>query len=449
VLTATGVAAQSPGASPGESPAASASPGGGGIPASGNLQVFGFGGETGDEIATVRTQRFRELHPEVTVSFNTEGWDEPTFLTALSSGDPPDVVNIPRNVAGTYIHNGVLMPLDDCISRAGVDTSVYQPAALAQLTVNGQIYGFPQFFNSRVWLIDNTVFGEASLDPATFNFADWEAIAAANDATTLVENGQVTRIGIDPKLPEFLPLWARANGVNLLSDDGLTSQLDDPKVAEALEFAARLHDAAGGRAPFLDFRDTWDFFGAGNQFAQHQVGAFPMEQWYLNVLAEASPEVAITARPFQTREGEPITFADGDAFAIVSSTDNPDAACEWGRIMTAADTWLAAAQARADARAAENLPFTGVYTANVAADEQIFSQVVDLSAFPTFDAGVQTVLDTQQYAFAMPASPAGAEFEAEWRSAVDQVLTGGVAAAEALATADQNAQAAIDAAQQR
>jgi multiple sugar transport system substrate-binding protein len=416
---------------------------------SGDLQVFGFGGETGDEIATVRTQFFRELYPNVNVTFNSDGWDEATFLTALQSGDPPDVVNIPRNIAGTYITNGVLMPLSDCISTTGVDTSVYQEAALNQLTVDGTIYGFPQFYNTRVWILDNTVFAEAGLDAATIDLADWDAIADANNQLTVVNNGQVERIGLDPKLPEFLPLWSQANGIGLLSDDGRTSQLDDPGVAEALDATARMHDAAGGRAPFLDFRDTWDFFGAGNEFAQHQVGGFPMEQWYLNVLAENSPDVDITVRPFLTRDGQPITWADGDAFAVVSDTQNPEAACEWGHVMTAAETWVRAAQARAEARAAENLPFTGVYTANKDADEQIFAEVVDLSATPTFDAAVNTVLETQAAAFGLPPSPAGAEFEQAWRAAVDQVLTGGVAAADALAQADQEAQSAIDSALQR
>jgi multiple sugar transport system substrate-binding protein len=416
---------------------------------SGDLQVFGFGGETGDEIATVRTQHFRDLYPSVSVTFNTEGWDEATFLTALQSSSPPDVVNIPRNVAGTYIYNGVLMPLDDCITKTGVDTSVYQQSALDQLTVDGKLYGFPQFLNTRVWLLDNTVFQEASLDPATFDFSNWDQIASANQGTTKVENGQVTRLGLDPKLPEFLPLWSKANGVGMLTDDGLTSNLDDPKVAEALDFAAHLHDTAGGRAPFLDFRDTWDFFGAGNEFAMHQVAGFPMEQWYLNVLAENSPDVQITARPFLTRDGKPITFADGDSFAIVASTKNPDAACEWGHVMTAAQTWVLAAEARADARAKDNKPFTGVYTANNDADAQIFGGIVDLSAYPIFEAAVKVVLDTQQNAFAMPPAPAAAQFDTEWRSAVDQVLTGGATAADALATADQNAQAAIDAARNR
>src|SRR5690606_13076693 len=112
-----------------------------------------------------------------------------------------------------------------------------------------------------------------------------------------------------------------------------------------------------------------------------------------------------------------------------------------------AETWVKAAQVRADSRAAENKPNTGVYTANKDADAVIFSEIVDLSDMPAFEAAVQTVLDTQQHAFSLPASPAGAEFEQAWRAAVDNVVSGGADPAQALADADAEAQSALDSAQ--
>jgi multiple sugar transport system substrate-binding protein len=114
--------------------------------------------------------------------------------------------------------------------------------------------------------------------------------------------------------------------------------------------------------------------------------------------------------------------------------------------MTAADTWIAAAEARAETRAAEGKPFTGTYTANTAADDEIFGRIYDGSASPEFDAGVQVTLDGQEAAFSLPASPAAAEFDKAWRDAVDRVLTDGQDPATALAEADEEAQAALDSA---
>ena len=61
--------------------------------------------------------------------------------------------------------------------------------------------------------------------------------------------------------------------------------------------------ADGGWNKLKSLRDSFDFFGAKNQFAKDQLGAFPMEDWYLNVLAENSPDVDISVTPFKDRQG--------------------------------------------------------------------------------------------------------------------------------------------------
>ena len=415
----------------------------GGADVSGSLFAFGFGYETGDQIAQVRVDRFRELYPDVDVEFSESGFDAQAFLSALASGDSPDLVNVPRNELGTYVARGVLEPLDECIEQEGVDMSVFYEGALSQVTVDDSTYAFPEFFNTRVWILNNAAFEEAGLDPATVDLSDWDALAEANEALTRVDGGELSRIGIDVKLPEFLPLWAWANGAPMISEDGRTAQLDSPGVVEALEVTAAFHEPAGGRAAFLDFRDTWDFFGAENQYANDQLGAMPMEQWYLNVLAESSPDVEITVRPFETRDGEPITWADGNSWAITADSDNKEAACAFAATMTNADTWIAAAEARAETRAEEGLPNAGVYTGNSAADEVIFSEIVDLSDMPTFEEAVQVVVENQANAFGLPPSPAAAEFKTAYEEAATAVLEG-ADPGDALASAQEEAQSAID-----
>jgi multiple sugar transport system substrate-binding protein len=81
------------------------------------------------------------------------------------------------------------------------------------------------------------------------------------DQLTKVDNGTLNRIGFDPKIPEFFPLWVKANGSQILSDDGKTAMLDTPEALDALEYVVKLHEVAGGRQNFVAFRDTWDFFG--------------------------------------------------------------------------------------------------------------------------------------------------------------------------------------------
>ena len=413
---------------------------------SGDIFAFGFGYETGDEIATSRVDHFRELYPDINVSFSESGFEEQAFLTSLAGDNPPDVVNVPRNQIGTYIQRGVLRPLDECIAQEGVDMEAFYDGALEQVTLDGTHYAFPEFFNSRVWIINNRAFEEAGIDPDEVDLSDWDAIAEINEELTVVEDGTLTRIGIDPKLPEFLPLWAWANGSPLLNEDGTQASLDAPGVIEALEATVPMHEPAGGRTTFLDFRDTWDFFGADNQYAVDQLAAMPMEQWYLNVLAGSSPDaVDITVRPFLTPDGQPITWADGNSWAIPLHSPNPEAGCAFAATMTHADTWIHAAEVRAESRAEEGAANTGVYTANEAADDVIFSELVDLSEWPQFEEAVQVVVENHQNAFGLPPSPTAAAVQTAWEEAVNEIMQG-ADPAEAMANAQENAQSQIDAA---
>ena len=431
---------------PTDAPSGSPGTGGEGLEASGDIFAFGVSYETSDEIAQGRVDLFREQYPDVNIEFSESGFDSQGFLTALQSDDPPDVVRIPRTRLGTYVARGVIEPLDDCIGRAGVDMSIYRDAAVQQVTIDGSVYAMPEFFWPTNWLIDNELFEQADIDPASWDVSNWDEIAAANDA--LLEQTE-TLVGVDPKVSDGdrFPLWVWAAGGAMLSEDGRESLLDTPEVAEALEFTKSLIDAHGGHVEFLDARGEAgaDFFGAENQFVTDTEGAFPMQQWYLNVLAGDGEQPEITALPFMTTDGEPITYAEGDALAVTAESDNKDAACAFVTTMVSTDAWLAAQQLRVDQ--SEGIQ-TGTSTGNTEADEQIFGEMVDLSDSPTYEAAVNAFVDTLDSAFAMPPSPAGEEFEQAWQSAVTSVLNGEAEAAEALAAADEEAQAAIDAAGQ-
>jgi multiple sugar transport system substrate-binding protein len=410
---------------------------------SGTLTNMGFG--LGDEIATARVEYFQEQYPDVELNFTEGALDPQQFLTAVASGNPPDLVYMGRADLSTYAARGALMPLTDCIANHEIDMSQYREAAVNEVTVNGEVYGIPEFFNSIMLFVNTQALEDAGLTLEDINVSDWDSISELNDALTRFDGDDLTRIGFDPKLPEFLPLWAMANGASLISEDGRTAQLNDPAVIEALEFAAGLHDVAGGRADFMAFRDTWDFFGSGNQMSTDQLGVFPMEQWYMNVLADVSPDAPLAFLPFTDREGNPINFATGSAWAIPSGAANPEAACVFMKTVTSPEAWIAAAEQRAALREESGAINTGVYTGNRVADETIFGEIVQPSGNETFDNGVQVILSLQDAGFTVPPNPAGAEFRQAWVDAVNRVLNGEQTAEEALNQAQEEAQTALDA----
>ncbi|MEV4642355.1 extracellular solute-binding protein [Actinoplanes sp. NPDC049548] len=406
------------------------------------LTMMGFG--TGDEIARTRFDAANAAIAPAAAKASEGSFNAQQFLSAVASGTPPDLVYMERRLLGTYAAKKALMPLGDCVTRENVDMSQFREAAVTEATLGGTLYGLPDFSNNRVLMINDSVLSAAGLDPARFTTSDWPALSAATARLTSISGGRLRRIGFDPKIPEFLPLWARANGADMVSSDGRTARLDDPKVIEALTYTVGLVNAQGGWARFKSFRDSFDFFGAKNQFATGQLGAFPMEDFYLNVLAENSPKVKLTVAPFLGVDGKPVDWITGNAWAIPAKTRHADLACKWIKTMTDSTTWIAAAKARASARLAAGKPFTGVYTGNKKADEVIFRDVVRPGGNPAFDTAVQTVLRTQEAGFATPALAAGEEFKAAWQDAVNRVLDGKQQPAEALAQAQRQAQAALD-----
>ncbi|MEV4816642.1 extracellular solute-binding protein [Micromonospora tulbaghiae] len=416
--------------------------GGGGAKGSGALSTMGL--SLSDEIATTRVDAFKRDHGDVRLTITEGAFDEQQFLSAVASGNPPDLVYMDRKLIGTYAERGSIQPLTDCVEKQRIDMAEYRQSAREQVTLDGTVYGIPEFSQVRVLYLNEALLKRAGLGADDVNLADWAGLPALNARLAAVSGGRLSRIGIDPKIPEFLPMWAKANGADMISADGTRANLTDPKVVEALTTGVGLIQAQGGWGKFKSFRDTFDFFGAQNPLAKNQIAAWPMEEWFLNQAAKNSPDAELVVKPFVDRQGKPLSLSSGQAWVITKGAKNPEAACAFVKQMTATDTWLAAARARAEARKAANLPFTGLWTGNTTADKKIFDEVYKPTGNKRFDDAVQTIRQAQDAAFAMPASPAGAEFDKAWTDAVNRVLSGQEQPAQALDRAQREATAALD-----
>jgi multiple sugar transport system substrate-binding protein len=409
----------------------------------GTLNIMGFG--KGDDVAESRAA-IASAAVGGTVNRPSGSFNDQQFLAAVASGNVPDLVYLDRQKVGTYAAKGAFLPLSACIKSQKINMKQYRQAAVNEVTYKNKVYGIPEFYDVRTILIDNSVLDKTKTPIGWLNPAKpGKLLAAAKRMVRFDGNGNVTRIGFDPKMPEFFPLWAKAYGVDILSKDGLHPHLNDPRAVKALTYAMSLIKAQGGWNKFKSFRDTWDFFGSDNQVAKDQVGAWPMEQWYYNVLAGSSPKVQITALQFRNLKGQPINYETGSAWAIPKGAHNTNAACTWMKAMTSTSTWLAAAKNRASIRKAKNQPYTGISTGNSVADQAIYKQTYS-SINPYFDESVKKVLDVQRFSFGIPASPASAEFKAAWSNAVQRVLDGQQSPKAALNQAQKESVAAIKAA---
>lgn len=411
---------------------------------SGALEVMGFGAT--DEIGETRLAEAEAALGSVEVSLVEGDLDIQQFLSAVATGEPPEIVNVNRDQIGTFASRGAIMPLDECIEGEDIDTSVFREPALDQVTFDDSVYGIPEFNTVQITQANSELMDAAGVTLDDVNGSDWEAISAANSAMHQGDGGELSVIGFDSKLPEFFPLWAKANGADLLSEDGRTAQLDDPKALEALEWAVSIYDTQGGFGAVKAYRDSADFFGEGNQFATNVLGAMPMEQWYVNVLNDVSPDAPLTFDTLRNTDGEPISFASGSAWAIPADSENPEAACRFAKTMTATESWVKAAEARVQARSNEGKMFTGLLTGNEEADDQIYEQFVTSGSNPKWDEAVEATYEANEHTFSLPANPADSEFKTAWQDAVNRVLNGQQEPKAALEQAQNEAQEALDSA---
>lgn len=407
--------------------------------ASGTLRTMGF--NPGDEVATSRVQVFKHRYPKTKLKMSKGAFEPQQFLSAVSSGNAPDVVYMDRKDIGTYAAKGALQPLDSCISTQHIDTGNFRTPAMQEVTLSGHVYGIPEFYLTRIVLLSEPVLNKAGMTADDVDTSDWDALSATAKKLSQVSGGKVHRIGFDPKLPEFLPLWAAANGTNLVEPNGKPN-LDDPKVVAALSYANSLITEQGGWSAFKSFRDTWDIFGKENQIAKRQVGAFPWESWYLNVLAEAGSAGEVSGEPFRDRQGNPVSFESGSAWAIPKGAKNAKAACTWAKTMTATSTWMAAGAARQKTVAKSGQPYTGLFTANKEADAKIRAKYVEPTGKPGLDSAIKAYYTAQKYAVPVPASRAGSEIYDAWMAAVNRVLNGQQSPAAAMKKAQQDAMTA-------
>jgi multiple sugar transport system substrate-binding protein len=412
----------------------------------GTLDIYGYG--PGDDVQENRATYAAQQLNGVTIKREAPGFDDQAFLTRLASGDVPDLVRMGRPSLALYAAKGVLQPVDQCV--AGVK-SQYRKGAMRAMTYHGHIYGLPEFTNQVTMVVNTQAFKEAGVplkDAQTKNLG--LLLRTAKKLTKFDSSGNLTRIGFDPKIDSGFgfPLWVKYFGGNVISNDGLHAQINTHAAVRALNFTTAVINAEGGWNKFVAYRNTFDFFGKGNPLVKDQLGFWPMESFIYNVFANNSPSQGIAARYFTNAKGGPISVFSGNGWAIPKASGNATAACDYMKAVTSVQAWLYAGAKRLNVRKAANPPqaFTGLYTANTVADKKLYEDVYHTTGGGAqYDSVVKYLVNASKYGFELPPTPAGAQFSNAYNSAVQRVLTGQQSIKAALAQAQKEAQAAINA----
>jgi len=147
-------------------------------------------------------EQFNKEHADIRVTpVYTGSYDDTTLKTraAIAAGKPPAAVIMSANFVREYVINNEVVAFDDLIRKDGQTPAqfmeLFWPALRANATESGRVFGVP-FHNSTPLLYFNTdVFKEAGLDPNRPP-ATWQEWLDAARKITRREGNQTTRWGV-------------------------------------------------------------------------------------------------------------------------------------------------------------------------------------------------------------------------------------------------------------
>ena len=200
-----------------------------------NLQVWTHEDAARTRIEERYIKEFMEANPQVTIERTTQSSGKIIELvqTAFAANQGPDIFNLSIEDEYAYITNGRVAPVN--FEAAGFRNraafiDAYDPAFLAPVTYNNNIYGMPLELTNWCIYVNKNVFRSAGLDPERDYPKTWEEMMDISEKLVIRNGNIITRRGFDFRYPYYLvalvPMVEQLGG-KLISDDGKTAIVGD------------------------------------------------------------------------------------------------------------------------------------------------------------------------------------------------------------------------------
>jgi ABC-type glycerol-3-phosphate transport system substrate-binding protein len=136
-------------------------------------------------------KRFEAEYPDIKVEVTTIPYPEyqQRLLTAVQSGNAPDVSTLDQIWIAAFAKAGAITPLDEQAAAAGVRADTFFKGAWDSANYDGKLWGIP--FNVDVWsfsFVNNALLKESGVDPASMS--SFEGLKAAAEKLTDAGKGR-------------------------------------------------------------------------------------------------------------------------------------------------------------------------------------------------------------------------------------------------------------------
>jgi ABC-type glycerol-3-phosphate transport system substrate-binding protein len=184
-------------------------------------------------------KRFEKENPDIKIEVTTIPYPEyqQRLLTAVQSGNGPDVSTVDQIWNAAFAEAGAITKLDSMAASSGLKADAFFPGAWESANYKGALWGVP--FNVDVWFfgfVNKKLFQQAGVDPQTV--ATWSGLKAAAPKLTDKSKGQFF-IGLTGSKSEYPVVmtdsFVYSNGGSVLDANGKCA-LTSKEAVEALTF---------------------------------------------------------------------------------------------------------------------------------------------------------------------------------------------------------------------
>ncbi len=298
------------------------------------------GGSLQDQAVAEEARKFHAAHPNITVNPVRVVWEDALtrLSTASSSGEGPDVTQLGTTWVGGFSELGALRPYTAAEIEAVGGQGAFTAASWSSshLIGSAETTAMPWLIDIRALFYRTDVLAAAGVDPATA-FATWESLEStlqrirdSGGMSAPLAIGNENTFGIIHNVAPFV--WSA--GGDLLDEGGTAARLAEPAAVDAVQYyqrlVARYNDPA---VAAMVSNDVPAAFAAGRGAVtidnSQSVGDF------LANPDRAGLRAGWATAPLPAGKAGRFGFLGGSNLAILKDAEQPGAAFEWVRFLTA------------------------------------------------------------------------------------------------------------------
>ncbi|MEV0081992.1 sugar ABC transporter substrate-binding protein [Saccharopolyspora sp. NPDC050642] len=310
---------------------------GGGAGASDNkLTVWLMDGSAPDVLIEELNKEFEQSHPGMKVDYQIQQWNgiQDRLTTALTSNDPPDVIELGNSQTAQFSSEGTL--LDLTADADGMGKSQWVPALAESGAWEGKQYAVPFYAANRVVVYNKELFQQAGITQLPTNRDELLATITKLEQTH----------GADPDFQSlYLPgqswyallsfIWDSGGDIATGQGAEYKGALDTAQTREGVEFYQQLVKTSATSAP----ADTDEAEPQQAEvYAKGKVAMMIALPWEVQTAAKTNPAIAELSSAFPIPSKFPgktaPVFLGGSNLAIPGGSADADAAKDWLKLLT-------------------------------------------------------------------------------------------------------------------